>query len=77
MLRQIALSGGPLALAASLTGPQHQRRAHILATIARYFVAIPILFYSFEQFLHADHVPGIPLEAVTPTWIFGHSIWTT
>ena len=76
MLRQIAFSGGPLALAASLTGPQHQRRAHILATIARYFVAIPILFYSFEQFLHADHVPGIPLEAVTPTWIFGHSIWT-
>ena len=34
------------------------------------------LTYSFEQFLHADHVPGIPLPAVTPTWIFGHSIWT-
>jgi uncharacterized membrane protein YphA (DoxX/SURF4 family) len=76
MLRELAFSGGPLALAASLTGPQHQRRAHILATTARYFVAIPILFYSFEQFLHADHVPGIPLPAVTPTWIFGHSIWT-
>jgi uncharacterized membrane protein YphA (DoxX/SURF4 family) len=76
MLREIAFSGGPLALAASLIGPQHERRAHILATIARYFVAIPILFYSFEQFLHADHVPGIPLEAVTPTWIFGRSFWT-
>ena len=76
MLRELAFSGGPLALAASLTGKQHQRRAHILATIARYFIAIPILYYSFEQFLHADHVPGIPLEAVTPTWIFGHSIWT-
>jgi uncharacterized membrane protein YphA (DoxX/SURF4 family) len=76
MLREIAFSGGPLALAASLIGPRHERRAHILATIARYFVAIPILFYSFEQFLHADHVPGIPLEAMTPTWIFGHSIWT-
>ena len=33
-------------------------------------------FYCFEQFLHADHVPGIPLEAVTPTSIFGHSVWT-
>jgi len=76
MLREMAFSGGALALAATLTRPQHQRRAHILATIARYFVAIPILFYSFEQFLHADHVPGIPLEAVTPTWIYGHSIWT-
>ncbi len=76
MLREIAFSGGALALAASLTGPQHRHRAHILATIARYFVAIPILFYSFEQFLHAEHVPGVPLQAVTPTWIYGHSIWT-
>jgi uncharacterized membrane protein len=76
MLRQIAFSGGALALAASLTGPKNKSRAHILATIARYFVAIPILFYSFEQFLHADHVPAIPLPAVTPTYIFGHSIWT-
>ena len=76
MLREIAFSGGALALAASLTGPQHKRRAQILATIARYFVAIPILFYSFEQFLHAEHVPGVPLQAVTPTWIYGHSIWT-
>ncbi len=76
MLRELAFSGGALALAASLAGPQHQRRAHILATIARYFVAIPIVFYSFEQFLHADHVPGIPLPAVTPAWIYGHSIWT-
>ena len=76
MLRQIAFSGGALALAASLTGPKNQRRAHILATIARYFIAIPILFYSFEQFLHADHVPAIPLPAVTPTYIYGHSIWT-
>jgi len=75
MLREIAFSGGALALAASLTG-QHLRRAHILATIARYFVTIPILFYSFEQFLHAEHVPGVPLQAVTPTWIYGHSIWT-
>ncbi len=76
MLRELAFSGGPLALAASLTGPQHPRRAAILATIARYFVAIPVLYYSFEQFVHADHVPGIPLEALTPAWIPGHSIWT-
>src|SRR5579859_5671242 len=50
MLREFAFSGGALALAASLVGPPNQRRAHIVATIARYFVAIPILFYSFEQF---------------------------
>lgn len=76
MLRELAFSGGPLALAASLIAPQHRQRAAILATIARYFVAIPVLYYAFEQFLHADHVPGIPLQAVTPAWIPGHLFWT-
>jgi uncharacterized membrane protein YphA (DoxX/SURF4 family) len=48
----------------------------MLATIARYFVAIPAVFYSFEQFMHGDHVPGVPLEPLTPTYILGHAIWT-
>ena len=75
-LRELSFCGGPLALAASLSQQQHPRGARIAATIARYFIAIPVLFYSIEQFLHADHVPGIPLEMVTPTWLFGHAIWT-
>jgi uncharacterized membrane protein len=77
VLRELTFSGGALALAASLTtGPGRERTAHIMATIARYFVAIPVLFYSFEQFIHGDHVPGVPLERLTPTWIPGHAIWT-
>lgn len=74
MLRELAFSGGPLALAASLSGQKSATR--ILATIARYFVAIPVLFYSFEQFMHGDHYPGVPLEPLTPTWLIGHAIWT-
>ncbi len=76
VLREISFSGGALALAASLTEERHERGSHILATIARYFVAIPVLFFSFEQFMHGDHVPGIPLEPVTPAWVYGHAIWT-
>ena len=64
------------ALAANLSGDWRNPGRRILAIIARYFVAIPVLFFSFEQFLHGDHVPGIPLNRLTPTWIFGHSIWT-
>jgi len=75
-LRELAFSGGPLAMAASLTEPSHERLKHILATIARYFVAIPVAFYSFEQFLHGDHVPGVPLERLTPHYVYGHAIWT-
>jgi uncharacterized membrane protein YphA (DoxX/SURF4 family) len=47
-----------------------------MATIALYFVAIPVLFFSYGQFLHGDHVPGIPLEPLTPTYVIGHVIWT-
>jgi uncharacterized membrane protein/uncharacterized membrane protein YphA (DoxX/SURF4 family) len=75
-LRELSFSGGALALAASLAHQGRGRGEQGLATIARYFVAIPVLFYSFEQFLHADHVPGVPLEPLTPQWIFGHAIWT-
>jgi uncharacterized membrane protein YphA (DoxX/SURF4 family) len=75
-LRELAFGAGPLALAASLSGQWHERGTHILATIARYFIAVTLLFYSFEQFVHGDHVPGVPLEAVTPDYIYGHAIWT-
>ena len=76
MLRELSFSGGPLALAASLSDDCGERGRHIVATIARYFVAIPVVVYSVEQFMHGDHVPGIPLKMVTPTWVYGHGIWT-
>ena len=75
-LRELSFSGGPLALAASLNGQWRERGTHILATIARSFVAIPVLFFSFEQFMHGKNVPGVPLDRVTPEWIYGHAIWT-
>jgi uncharacterized membrane protein YphA (DoxX/SURF4 family) len=75
-LRELSFSGGALALTASLTGRWRERGTDVLATIARYFVAIPVLFFSFEQFMHANHVPIIPLEPMTPEYIHGHAIWT-
>ena len=76
VLRELSFSGGPLALAASLSGQWSDRSKQILATITRYFVGIPVLFYGFEQFLHGDHVPGVPLEPLTPAYVYGHAIWT-
>jgi uncharacterized membrane protein YphA (DoxX/SURF4 family) len=75
-LRELSFSGGALALTASLTGQWRDRGTHISATIARYLVAIPVLFFSFEQFMHGNYVPGIPLNRMTPEWIYGHIIWT-
>jgi len=75
-LRELSFSGGALALAATLTAQWRGRGTHILATMARYFVAIPVLFFSFEQFRHGDHVPGIPLTLMTPQYVYGHAVWT-
>jgi uncharacterized membrane protein YphA (DoxX/SURF4 family) len=79
-LRELSFSAGALAFAASLSAHARERGPRILAsfgpTIARYFIAIPVLFYSFEQFRNGNFVPGIPLDRLTPTWIFGHAVWT-
>lgn len=75
-LRELSFSGGALALAVSQTEEWRRSGKQILATIARYLVAIPVLFYSFEQFMHGDHVPGVPLERLTPDYVYGHAIWT-
>jgi len=75
-LRELSFSGGALALAASLNWEGRERGAHILANVARYFIAIPVLVYSILQFMHGDHVPGVPLEMVTPQWLPGHAVWT-
>jgi uncharacterized membrane protein YphA (DoxX/SURF4 family) len=74
-LRELAFSGGPLALAASLTDGR-KNGAHVFATLARYFIALAVLFYSFEQFLHGDYVPGVPLDRLTPQYLYGHALWT-
>jgi uncharacterized membrane protein YphA (DoxX/SURF4 family) len=76
VLRELSFSGGALALAASLSGPWRDAGKRIPATIARYFIAITVLFYSLEQFLHGDHVPAVPLEPLTPAYVYGHAIWT-
>ena len=76
MLRQLAFSGGALALAGSLAHQGREEATHRLSTIARYFVAIPVLFYSLQQFLHGNYVPCIPLNRLTPEWIPGHAVWT-
>jgi len=72
-LRELSFGSGALALAASLSG--RTRGAQIAATIARYFIAIGVVFYSFQQFLHPHNVPGVPLARLTPSYIYGHAIW--
>lgn len=66
----------PAAPPAVSRSPRGERRGNIAAVAARYFIGVTVVYYCIEQFRHGRHVPGIPLEAVTPAWIFGHAVWT-
>jgi uncharacterized membrane protein YphA (DoxX/SURF4 family) len=75
-MRELSFSGGALALAAGLATLRGERRTDLPATIARYFIAVPVIVFSVEQFLHDDYVPAIPLNRLTPPYIVGHGLWT-
>jgi uncharacterized membrane protein YphA (DoxX/SURF4 family) len=75
-LRELSFSGGALALAASLTPQSGERRAAFAATVARYFIAIPVLVYSVQQLMHGDYVPAVPLNRMTPDYIHARGLWT-
>lgn len=66
-VRETSFSGGAMVLAASVwTGAFTSRT---LSAIGRTIVALVMIFYAVEHFLHPDHVPGVPLEKLTPAWM--------
>jgi uncharacterized membrane protein len=74
-LRDLAFSGGALAIAAAQAEawkPQPRQRVILLA---RLFIAVPVMFLGVEQFLHPELAPGVPLPKLTPLWVPGHTLW--
>ncbi len=67
-LRDLAFAGGALALAAAQT-------SHRLIVIARVGVAISVIFFAVEHFLHPEFAPGVPLGKLTPAWMPLHAFW--
>lgn len=74
-LRDLAFAGGAWALAGAQTGDPRGSDSHWLTTIARFCIAIPILFFAVEHFLHPEFAPGVPLAKVTPLWIPLRAAW--
>ncbi|HEY4010655.1 MAG TPA: hypothetical protein VGM11_10930, partial [Acidobacteriaceae bacterium] len=49
--------------------PQIARAA--LVRLGRVIVVAAMVFYAIQHFLHTLHVPGVPLEKMTPAWVPG------
>jgi len=74
-LRETAFSAGGLAYAGSHWSRRGRRGVPWLVTIARFFIAIPAVFYGVEHFPHPMNAPGVPLEKIMPPWIPGRPEW--
>lgn len=75
-LRDLAFSGGVLAFAATQTEAWRTKGTHVATTLARFFIAIPIIFFGVEHLLHPEIAPGVPLAMLTPAWIPAHLLWS-
>ena len=66
VLRECGFGAGLLALAGSVWPPAP--RWSWLVTASRIMFAVTALFFGAQHFLHPEHVPGVPLERLTPAW---------
>ena len=75
VLREFTFCAGALSIAAARAQRWSDRARNAARTFGRLELGIALTFYAVQQFLYPAHVPGIPLELVTPTWIPGHAVW--
>lgn len=68
-LRDLALSGGALSLAATLLAKRW------LTVVGRWFFGVPMIFFGVQHFAHPDFVPGVPLNKMMPAWIPAPAAW--
>ena len=75
-LRDVAFSGGAFAFAGTQSQLRSSSAPSLLVTLARFFIALPCLFFGVEHFLHPQYLPGVPLDKRTPPWIPFPILWS-
>jgi uncharacterized membrane protein len=67
-VRETAFAGGAMVLAGSVW-PRESSAGSVLIRLGRGLVAAIMIFYAIQHFLFPRHVPGVPLEKLTPAWV--------
>ena len=67
-VRETAFGSGALVFAGNAL-PHSSSAGVVLKRIGRTFLAPIFVFYGTEHFLFPQHVPGVPLEKLTPAWV--------
>jgi uncharacterized membrane protein len=66
VLRDLSFAGGAWALAG---------QSKWMVWFGRIVIAIAVIFFAVEHFLHPEFAPGVPLPKVTPLWVPFPSVW--
>ena len=74
-LRDFSFAAGGLALAATESGWPRKPSSPTLTLIARFCIAIPMLVFAVEHFLHPQFALGVPLAKQTPAWVPVPAAW--
>ena len=75
ILRDLSFSAGAIALASTEASERWRRMSRRAATGARYVVAVGLLFFGVQHFLHPEFVPVVPLSLKMPAYIPFHGFW--
>ncbi len=71
--RDLSFGAGALALAGAMTpdssSDRSRGRLNLAITVARIFIAVTLIVYGAEHFLHPGSAPGVPLQKITPAWV--------
>ena len=67
-VRELSFAAGAMVLAGS-TWPPLSGANRALTTVGRTIVALVMIFYGIEHFLHPGLVTGVPLAKPTPAWM--------
>jgi uncharacterized membrane protein len=76
LLRDLSFSAGALAFAGTQVHIWPATAKKMAIRTGQTVIAVTTIFYGLMQLLHPDHVPGVPLEKVTPAWIPGRIFWS-
>jgi uncharacterized membrane protein len=71
MFRDTSFAGGALILAGAVRRPPNPT----MILLGRLSIAIALLLFGVEHFLHPANAPGVPLAKMTPAWVPLPAAW--
>lgn len=68
-VRDSSFAAGAWALSRTRLSHGREPGRHPMITLGRIIISAVAIFFAVEHFMHPQHLPGVPLEKLTPEWI--------